>query len=84
MYRSLIRPWIENLKKEEFIKYLKQYNFWKSNEETDILYQFLKKDWEKIYDGNIEIFEQIKKQVSEDTYQNLYNLYISTKKKYHF
>lgn len=84
MYKSLIKTWIENLQKEEFTNYLKQYNLWQSNEETDILYNFLKKDWEKVYDGNIETFEQIKKQVSEDTYQKLYNLYLDAKKKFHF
>ena len=44
----------------------------------------MKQDWEKIYDGDPETFANLKKQISEDTYQKLYTLYTQAKKKYKF
>lgn len=84
MYKNLLRQWILNVQEEDFNRYLKINNLWKSEQEAKILYQFLKQDWENIYDGKEETFLRLKSQISTDTYQRLYTLYEQAKKKYKF
>lgn len=83
MYKNLLKQWITNIQKEDFIKYLKMNQLWTSDEEADILYRFFKEDWEGIYDGREETFLRLKKEISAETYQKLYTLYEEAKKKYH-
>ncbi len=83
MYKNLLKQWIANIQREDFIRYLKMNQLYTSEEEADTLYRFLKEDWEKLYDGNEETFLRLKKEVSEKTYQKLYTLYEEVKKKYH-
>ena len=82
MYKNLLKQWITNVQKEDFNRYLKMNGLWKSDQEADILYQFLKDNWENIYDGKKETFEQLKEKISNETYQKLYTLYEQAKKKY--
>lgn len=82
MYKNLLKQWIANVKKDDFNRYLKMNQLWKSEQEADILYQFLKEDWEDIYDGKKETFEKLQKKISKETYQKLYTLYEQAKKKY--
>ncbi len=83
MYKNLLKQWIMNVQENDFNRYLKMNDLWKSESEARILYQLLKEDWEGIYDGKEETFLKIKSQISEDTYQKLYALYEMAKKKYH-
>ena len=83
MYKNLLKQWIANIQKEDFIRYLKMNQLYTTEKEADVLYRFLKEDWEDIYDGKEETFLRIKKEVSGETYQKLYALYEEAKKKYH-
>lgn len=82
MYKNLLKQWIENVSKEDFERYLKLNNLTTSKEESDILFRLLKSDWEGIYEGKEETFFKIKSQISKNTYDKLYNLYLTVKKKY--
>lgn len=84
MYKNLLKQWIRNVQEEDFNRYLKMNQLWKSEHEASILYQFMKAHWEKIYDGDLETFDALKEEISSDTYQKLYELYIQAKKKYNF
>ncbi len=83
MYKNLLKQWITNIQKEEFIRYLKMNQLYTSEEEANVLFRFLKEDWEGIYDGKEETFLRLKKEISPETYQKLYTLYEEAKKKYH-
>ena len=82
MYKNLLKQWITNIQQEDFNRYLKMNGLWTSDQEAKVLYQFLKEDWEDIYDGKQETFSKLQKNISEGTYQKLYSLYEQAKKKY--
>lgn len=84
MYKNLLKQWIANVREEDFNRYLKMNQLWKSEDEASILYRFMKENWEKIYAGDLETFDALKKEISSDTYQKLYELYVQAKKKYKF
>ena len=75
MYKNLLKQWIT--------PYLKMNQLYTSEEEANVLFRFLKEDWEGIYDGKEETFLRLKKEISPETYQKLYALYEEAKKKYH-
>ncbi len=84
MYKNLLRQWIASIKEKDLETYLKNYQLWKSKEECQILYRYLKQDWEKIYEGDQKTFEKLKKEISQETYEKLLFLYQDAKKKYQF
>ncbi len=82
MYKNLLKQWIVNINKEDFKRYLKLNNLTTSEEEIDTLFKLLKSDWEVIYEGKEETFLKIQSQVSKETYEKLYGLYLKAKSKY--
>lgn len=84
LYKNLLNQWISSVQEKDLETILKNAQLWKSEEECHRLYKYLKQDWEKIYEGDKETFEKIKKEISSDTYEKLLHLYQEAKKKYKF
>lgn len=79
-----MRQWVNSVQEKDLETILKNAQLWKSEKECHILFQYLKQDWEKIYEGKEETFNKIKKEISSDTYEKLLHLYQDAKKKYKF
>ncbi len=80
MYKSLLKGYIENLKKEDIIKYIGKNNYQVSDKEIDTIYFYIKNYWEDILDNKKEIWEKISQDVSPNTFLQIQNLYQKYKK----
>lgn len=80
MYKSLLKGYIENLKKEDIIKYIEKNNYQVSDKEIDTIYFYIKNYWEDILDNKKEIWEKISQDVSPNTFLQIQNLYQKYKK----
>ncbi len=75
MYKSLLKNYIEKLKKEDIIKYINNNNYQVTDKEIDTIYFYIKNYWEDIFDNKPEIWNKIKKDVTLPTFIQLQNLY---------
>ena len=80
MYKSLLKGYIENLKKEDIIKYIWKNNYQVSDKEIDTIYFYIKNYWEDILDNKKEIWEKISQDVSPNIFLQIQNLYQKYKK----
>lgn len=80
MYKNLIQSYVQNLKKEDIIKYINQNNYCVSDKEIDVIYFYIKNYWEDIYKGDEGVLEKLKSDVSENTYLEIMKLYDKAKK----
>lgn len=75
MYKQLLKGYIEKLKKEDIIKYIENNNYQVSDKEIDTIYFYIKNYWEDFFDNKPEIWDQLKKDVSQNTYLEIMKLY---------
>lgn len=80
MYKSLIKEYINKLKKEDIIKYIEKNNFQVSDKEIDTIYFYIKNYWEDFFDNKKEIWEKVSQDVSPQTFMAIENLYQKYKK----
>lgn len=80
MYKSLLKGYIDKLKKEDIIKYIGENNYQISDKEIDTIYFYIKNYWEDIFDNKKEIWEKISQDVSPNTFLTLQQLYQKYKK----
>lgn len=80
MYKNLVQGYVQNLKKEDIIKYINQNNYSVSDKEIDVIYFYINSYWEEIYNGDQSILERLKNDVSEGTYLEIMKLYDKAKK----
>ena len=64
MYKELIKNWIPKLTPKIIQEYGKKLGFFLTNSETNILYQFIMKNYSEILDGNEKSFSELQKQIS--------------------
>lgn len=86
MYEKLIENYINNkLSKEDIKNFAKKENTEITNDEIDIIYETIKKDWKTIYKGCnddiYDIFENLKSKLSPKVYEKVLELYNNYKKK---
>lgn len=74
LYKNLISNYIEKLKYEDVKKYI--YKEYKEIDEKEIkvIYKYIKTRWLEIYNEEKEVFEDLKKEVSSKTYQEIMKL----------
>lgn len=75
MYKTLIKNYVDNLKKENIIKFIGNNNYQVDDKEIDIIYFYIKNYWEDIYDNKDEVWSRLKNDVSESTYKKIVNLF---------
>ena len=73
MYKELIKNWIPKLTPKIIQEYGKKLGFFLTNSETNILYQFIMKNYSEILDGNEKSFSELQKQISPTLYNQLFN-----------
>ena len=82
MYKELIKKWIPNITPTIIKEYGEKIGIKLKDSETTILYQFIKKNYSEILDGNENSFKELKEQLNPNIYQKLLNLYQQSKEKY--
>ncbi len=82
MYKELIKKWIPNITPTIIKEYGEKIGIKLKDSETTILYQFIKKNYSEILDGNENSFKELKEQLNPNIYQKLLNLYQQAKEKY--
>lgn len=79
MYEMIIENYIKKITISDINNFATNNNILLLPGEDKILYNFINKYWKEAYKGDINmVFEELKKQVSENTYNyaiNLYNKY---------
>lgn len=83
MSKEMIKEYVDNLRRSD----IKLYALWKgiplSNEEVDLLYEYINKHWYILLYGNeLPILEDLKTKLDTNTYQKLERLYYESKQKY--
>ena len=82
MYKELIKNWIPKLTPKIIQEYGKKLGFFLTNSETNILYQFIMKNYSEILDGNDKSFSELQKQISPTLYNQLLKIYNENKRKF--
>ena len=82
MYKELIKNWIPKLTPKIIQEYGKKLGFFLTNSETNILYQFIMKNYSEILDGNEKSFSELQKQISPTLYNKLLKIYNENKRKF--
>ena len=82
MYKELIKNWIPKLTPKIIQEYGKKLGFFLTNSETNILYQFIMKNYSEILDGNEKSFSELQKQISPTLYTQLLKIYNENKRKF--
>ena len=82
MYKELIKKWIPNLTPKMIKDYGEKINIKLTESETNILYQFIMKNYSEILEGNETSFNELKKQINPNLYKKLLILYQEQKNKY--
>ena len=82
MYKQLIKNWIPKLTPKIIQEYGKKLGFFLTNSETNILYQFIMKNYSEILDGNEKSFSELQKQISPTLYNQLLKIYNENKRKF--
>ncbi len=75
MYKTLLRGYIEKLKKEDVIKFISNNNYEVTEKEVDTIYFYIKNYWEDFFDNKKEIWSMLEKDVNQNTYQEIQNLF---------
>ena len=75
MNRKILYQYINKIKKEDIFKYGIKEGIIIKKDELDLIYDYIKNDYEKIIDKPMDILIEIKDKVSNKLYQKLLELY---------
>lgn len=78
MMEKMINSYVNKLSKNDIIKFADKNNIKLTNEEVDIIFNTIKKDWRDLLHNPNQVFAKIKNKVSPNTYNKIiyfYNLY---------
>ena len=83
MYDYIIMDYINKMKLSDILNYAKKMNIPMNEEDATILYSYAKKYYHVfLNDDPSPIFKEIKAKINQETYKELYKLYIKYKLKY--
>lgn len=78
MMEKMINSYVNKLTKNDIIKFADKNNITLTNDEIDIIFNTIKKDWQDLLHNPNKVFNNIKSKVSLNTYNNIiyfYDLY---------
>ena len=75
MNKVLLYKYIDKIKKEDILKFGIKEGIIIKKDELDLIYDYIKNDYEKIIDKPMDILIEIKDKVSNKLYQKLLELY---------
>lgn len=82
MFQNLIKNYINHLTINDILNFAKTQNIYLTNDECNIIYNYIKNDWQTIAFGNPKpIFDELKKRVSKNTYDKAIELFNKYKSK---
>lgn len=83
MMHKLLNQYISKLSKDDILKFASKNDISLDQNELNIIYNHIKKNWETILYKNSEpIMEDVKKNVNPETYEKIESLYSKFYKKY--
>lgn len=82
IYKEIVRKYINKLTKNDLEKFAKKNGIAYTNEELNIVYDFIVANYNELLNENIRVFERIKDKISPALYKTLLNLYIEYKQRY--
>ena len=83
MYENLIRNYVSKMTIDDIKKYASIKNINATNKEMQIVYEFIKKNYSKIYNNDMDFIEKnLKPKISNSLYNRLLILLNEAKTKY--
>ena len=82
MYQNLIRNYVSKLTHNDIYNFALKQNIKLENDEINIIYNYIKNDWETIVFGNpTKLFDEFKSKVNNNTYNKAMELFQKYKNK---
>lgn len=82
MYEALIKEYLKRLSLKDINDFAVKNKIILQKNEDKIIYDFIMENWKEVYKGNAKLaFEKLKKNVSNETYNNVITLYNQFKNK---
>lgn len=82
MYEALIKEYLKRLSLKDINDFAVKNKIVLQKNEDKIIYDFIMENWKEVYKGNDKLaFEKLKKNVSNETYNNVVTLYNQFKNK---
>ena len=82
MYEKLIKEYINKLTEEQIKEYALKKNVALTNDETKIIYLYIKNYWQIFYKGDPEeLFKELKEKLQPNTYNEIIKIYQEYKNK---
>lgn len=75
MNKQFIINYIKQVKKEDIASFALNQGLNVSNKELDLIYYYIKNEYERFFNNPKEIFEEVYDKLEPDNYQKLINLY---------
>ena len=75
MKEKIIKSYINHLTKDDIITYAKKNNIILNNEELDIIYYNIKNNYNELLNNPLNVLNKYKNNLSNTTYNKLYELY---------
>ena len=76
MYEILIQNYLKRLSLKDINDFANKNGIFLSNGEDKVIYEFIMKYWMEVYKGDAnKVFNELKKQVCPNTYNNIMKLY---------
>ena len=82
MQEYLIKEYIKKLTIDDIKNFSKKKNISITENDSIILYSYVKKYWQEIINGNENIIKELKQKLSPNTFKEAYKLYLEYKIKY--
>lgn len=75
MHRLLIENYVKQIKKSDIYNFALINNIDLSEKDIDILYYYLKKNWEELLYGNKDVLNDLKQEIDEDKFLKIKSLF---------
>ncbi|MBE6158167.1 MAG: DUF2624 family protein [Firmicutes bacterium] len=82
MYKELIKKYIKNLTPQDIKNYALSLDVNLTNEEVNIIFNFLLQYYEELLNKNTKVLEKLKPYLRDDLYNKIIILYEEKKNKY--
>lgn len=78
--KGVIEKYVKNLTVDEVKMFIEKSHYNVKEDEIKTIYNYIKNYWEDICDGNMQVFNNLKKDVCENTYNEIIKMYNKYKK----
>ena len=81
MNKLLVYEYINRLRREDIVKFCNIKNINISDKEIDIVYKYIKNDYKRFFNNPMEVINEVKSKVSDNTFSEIMKLYDKYKTK---